>query len=42
LFGGDRLLAGLAELLNSLGVVAQVLLAANQDLGNIGAEMVYF
>lgn len=31
LLRGDRLLAGLAELLNSLVVVAQVLLATNEN-----------
>jgi hypothetical protein len=40
LFGGNRLLADLAELLNGLGIEAQVLLAANQELGNVRAKVV--
>lgn len=35
-------MTGLAELLDGLLVEAQVLLAADKDLGNIGAEVVYF
>lgn len=39
LFGGNGLLAGLAELLNGLGVVAQILLAANEDDWDVTAEV---
>lgn len=39
LLRGDRLLRGLGELLNSLGVVAQILLAANKDNGKTLAEV---
>lgn len=39
LLGGDRLLRGLGEFLNSLGVVAQILLATNKDDGKTLAEM---
>lgn len=39
LLGGDRLLACLAELLNSLVVVTQILLAANEDDGETLAEV---
>jgi hypothetical protein len=35
----DGLLAGLAELFNGLGVVSQILLAANQDDGKTLAEV---
>ena len=42
LLGGHGLLAGLAELLDGLLVEPQVLLAANQDLGDVGAEVMYF
>jgi hypothetical protein len=41
LLGGHGLLAGLAELLDGLLVETQILLAADQDLGHIRAEMVY-
>lgn len=33
------LLAGLAQLLNGLGVVAEILLAADQELGDIRAKV---
>lgn len=39
LLRGDRLLRGLGELLNSLGVVAQILLATNKDNGETLAEV---
>jgi len=39
LFGGNGLLAGLAELLDGLGVVAQILLAANEDNWDVTAEV---
>lgn len=39
LLGSDRLLACLAELLNSLVVVAQILLATNEDDGKALAEV---
>lgn len=42
LFRGDGRLAGLAEFLNRLWVEAEILLAANQDLGDIRAEVMYF
>ena len=42
LFRRDGLLADLAELLDRLGVVAQILLAANQNLGHVRAEVIYF
>jgi hypothetical protein len=42
LLGGHGLLAGLAQLLDGLLVEPQVLLAANQDLGDVGAEVMYF
>ena len=42
LFGRYGLLAGLAELLDGLLVEPQVLLAANEDLGDVGAEVMYF
>jgi hypothetical protein len=42
LLGGHGLLAGLAELLDGLLVKAQILLAADENLGDIGAEVVYF
>lgn len=35
----DGLLAGLVQLLNCLGVESQVLLAANEDDGQAGAEV---
>jgi len=41
LFGRNGLLASLAELLNRLLVETQILLAADKDLGNVGAEVVY-
>ena len=34
-------MASLAELLNRLLVETQILLAADKDLGNVGAEVVY-
>lgn len=39
LLGRDRLLAGLAELLNGLVVVSQILLATNQDDGEALTEV---
>lgn len=39
LFGSDRALGGLVQLLNGLGVMAQILLAANEDDGETLAEM---
>jgi len=39
LLGGDGLLAGLAELLNGLLVVSQILLAADEDDGQALAEV---
>lgn len=39
LLRGDGLLRGLGELFNSLGVVAQILLAANKDNGETLAEV---
>ena len=39
LLGGDGLLARLAELLNRLGIITEILLAADKDDGNIFAEM---
>jgi hypothetical protein len=41
LLGGHRRLTGLAELLNGLLVETQILLAADQNLGDIRAEMMY-
>ena len=42
LLGGDGLLARLAKLLDGLSVVAQILLAADQDDGQALAEMKNF
>jgi hypothetical protein len=42
LLRGDRLLRGLGELLDSLGVVAQILLAADKDDGKALAEVENF
>lgn len=42
LLRGHGLLAGLAEFLNGLLVETQILLAADQDLGDVGAEVMYF
>lgn len=39
LFGGDRSLIGFVQLLNSLRVVAQIFLQANQDMGHIRVKM---
>lgn len=39
LFGGNGLLAGLAELLDGLGVVAQILLATDEDNWDVTAEV---
>ena len=39
LFGGNGLLAGLAEFLDGLGVVAQILLAADEDNWDVTAEV---
>ena len=39
LFGGNGLLAGLAKLFNSLGVIAQILLASDEDDGKALAEV---
>lgn len=39
LLRGDGLLRGLGELFNSLGVVAQILLAANKDNGETLTEV---
>lgn len=39
LLRGDRLLRGLVQLLNGLGVVAEILLASNQDDGKALAEV---
>jgi hypothetical protein len=39
LLGGDGLLGGLGELLDGLGVVAQIFLAANKDDGEALAEV---
>jgi hypothetical protein len=42
LLRGDRLLRGLGELLDSLGVVTQILLAADEDDGKALAEVENF
>lgn len=42
LLRGDGLLAGLAELLDGLGIVAQILLAANENDGQALAEVKNF
>jgi hypothetical protein len=42
LLRGDRLLRGLGKLLDGLGVVAQILLAANKDDGKTLAEVKNF
>lgn len=42
LLRGDGLLAGLAEFLDRLLVETKILLAANQNLGDIRAEVMYF
>jgi hypothetical protein len=42
LLGGDGLLAGLAELLDGLLIVPEILLAADQDLRDLRAEVMYF
>jgi hypothetical protein len=42
LFGRDGLLARLPKLLNRLGVVSQILLAADKDDGQALAEMKNF
>jgi len=39
LLGRDGLLAGLAKLLNGLGVITEILLAADEDYGHITAEV---
>ena len=39
LLGADGSLAGLSELFNDLGVSSQILLAANEDDGQVLAEM---
>lgn len=39
LFSGDRLLACLVQLLLGLGVISEILLAANQDDGQALAEV---
>lgn len=42
LLRGDGLLAGLTQLLNGLGIVAQILFAANEDDGQALAEVKNF
>jgi len=39
LLGSDWLLRGLVQLLNSLGIISEVLLASNEDDGKTLAEM---
>ena len=42
LFGRDRTLAGLSELLDNLGVMSQILLATDEDDGQVLAEVEHF